>query len=206
MNKPTRRAPGRPRNVEGDRPIPETILQAAITLFLSRGYEAVSMDDIAHESGITKASVYYYFPSKTELLTAAMIQVMNHVHQVTLSRLSKPLPLRERLLEITFTHLQAIDFDLDSFMRKMEATLSAEQLMAMRQAEQKIFDALEAEFTRSSASGEIGPVNPKMAARAYTALLMMGHAKDTDGKSIFANKQEAAEQVIKLLWNGLFPR
>ncbi|MNI05290.1 Biofilm operon icaADBC HTH-type negative transcriptional regulator IcaR [compost metagenome] len=201
-----RRPPGRPRSDQGDIPIPELILKNAIPLFLGRGYEGVSMDDVAKQCGITKASVYYYFPSKAELLTASMIALMNNIRKITILRLSQPLPLRERLLDITQAHLQAIDFDFDSFMRKMESTMSAEQMEAMRLAEQGLFDALEIEFAKASASGEIGFVDPRITARAYVALLMMGHAKDAHGLSLFASKQEAAEKIIELLWNGLSPK
>ncbi|MGG1518384.1 TetR/AcrR family transcriptional regulator [Paenibacillus oryzisoli] len=196
---------GRPRVSEGDIPLRQKVLQTAIPLFLSRGFETVSMDDIAKECQVTKASVYYYFPSKSDLLTASMILLMDNVRRATLQRLSKPAPLRERLIDIAEAHLKAIDFDLHSFMRKMEATLSEEQMQTMRKAEQGILDALEAEFAKSAASGEIGPVNSRIIARAYTSLLMMGHARDADGAKMFPHESEAAVQIVDILWRGLFP-
>ncbi|OAS22379.1 TetR/AcrR family transcriptional regulator [Paenibacillus oryzisoli] len=196
---------GRPRASQGDMPLNQKILMTAIPLFLSRGFESVSMDDIAKECKVTKASVYYYFPSKSDLLTASMIQLMDNVRRVTLKRLSEPTSLRERLLSITEGHLKAVDFDLHSFMRKMEATLSEEQMKAMRKSEQGILDTLETEFQKSINSGEIGPVNPRVIARAYTSLLMMGHATDADGNKMFPHEGEAATQIIDILWHGLYP-
>jgi len=199
------KAPGRPRSKPGAPNVQQSIIRAAIPLFLRRGYEAVSMDDIARASGVTKASVYYYYPSKAELLTAAMVQLMESVGRITLARLSEPRPLRERLLDIAEAHLRAIDFDLHSFMRKLESTMSAEQMALMRQAEQGIFDALEAAFAQAAAAGEIGCVQPRTTARAFAALLMTGHARDAAGAPLFPSPQEAAGQIVGLLWHGLFP-
>ncbi|GAA3434818.1 TetR/AcrR family transcriptional regulator [Kutzneria kofuensis] len=44
------------------------IQDAALALFAGRGYDATSLQDIADELGLTKAAVYYHFPSKLELL------------------------------------------------------------------------------------------------------------------------------------------
>jgi AcrR family transcriptional regulator len=46
----------------------EEILYAAARLFASRGYRAVSMDDVAGSLQYTKSVIYYYFKSKNEIL------------------------------------------------------------------------------------------------------------------------------------------
>ncbi|MGV9797255.1 TetR/AcrR family transcriptional regulator [Mycobacterium sp. NPDC003449] len=48
------------------------ILTAAAELFGERGYDAVSLDDVADRLDVTKGSLYYYFASKDELVTAAI--------------------------------------------------------------------------------------------------------------------------------------
>ena len=48
----------------------ERILQEAVTLFYERGFTATTLDDIAHELGVTKPFIYNHFKSKTELLAA----------------------------------------------------------------------------------------------------------------------------------------
>jgi AcrR family transcriptional regulator len=50
----------------------ESILAAATRLFYERGYQAVTMDDIGAEVGITSTAVYKYFDSKAELLNAVI--------------------------------------------------------------------------------------------------------------------------------------
>lgn len=46
------------------------LLLSANTLFLERGYDAVSLDDIVHHAGGSKASIYKYFGNKEGLFTA----------------------------------------------------------------------------------------------------------------------------------------
>jgi AcrR family transcriptional regulator len=48
-----------------------------LKLFLERGVEAVTIDDIAHEAGIAKGSFYRYFADKEELV-AALFEPVAH--------------------------------------------------------------------------------------------------------------------------------
>lgn len=50
----------------------EAILAAARRTFLGSGYGAVSMDTIAREAGVSKATVYAYFAGKEELFGAVI--------------------------------------------------------------------------------------------------------------------------------------
>ncbi|MFZ4811858.1 MAG: TetR/AcrR family transcriptional regulator [Ilumatobacteraceae bacterium] len=52
----------------------DRILTAATDLFGARGFEAVSLDVIAAEVGVTKQTLLYWFPSKDELLQAVVSQ------------------------------------------------------------------------------------------------------------------------------------
>lgn len=48
------------------------ILRAATRLFLEKGYEATSLQDIADEVGLLKGSLYYYISEKEDLLYAIL--------------------------------------------------------------------------------------------------------------------------------------
>lgn len=50
----------------------QEILTAAAELFGERGYDAVSLEDVAERLDVTKGSLYYYFSSKDELGSAAI--------------------------------------------------------------------------------------------------------------------------------------
>jgi AcrR family transcriptional regulator len=48
------------------------IRAVAIELFTTQGYEQTSLREIADRVGVTKASLYYHYPSKQELLLAVL--------------------------------------------------------------------------------------------------------------------------------------
>jgi AcrR family transcriptional regulator len=50
----------------------QQIITTAAELFGERGYDAVSLEDVAERLDVTKGSLYYYFRSKDELGTAAI--------------------------------------------------------------------------------------------------------------------------------------
>lgn len=48
----------------------QQILNAAVELFVERGYENSSVDEIARVAGLSKGSIYWYFKSKLDILFA----------------------------------------------------------------------------------------------------------------------------------------
>ena len=48
----------------------ERILNAAVDLFADKGFHGTHMKEIAQASGLPKANVYYYFPTKGSIYTA----------------------------------------------------------------------------------------------------------------------------------------
>ena len=55
------------------------ILDTAGRLFMTKGYNSVSISDIAEEIGIAKGTIFYYFNSKEELLDAAFLKVFEKI-------------------------------------------------------------------------------------------------------------------------------
>jgi AcrR family transcriptional regulator len=53
------------------------IVEAAGRLFAERGYDATNFDDIAKSLGMDRATLYYYFKSKTHLLGSAVTDVLS---------------------------------------------------------------------------------------------------------------------------------
>ena len=54
----------------------ERILNVAIDLFAVKGFDAVSLREIAEAAGVRKASLYYYFTTKDEILEQILEYVM----------------------------------------------------------------------------------------------------------------------------------
>ncbi|HEY3833141.1 MAG TPA: TetR/AcrR family transcriptional regulator [Acidimicrobiia bacterium] len=62
---------GRPRSTECDR----AILEAALAEYAARGLEAMSVDAVAARAGVSKATIYRRYPSKVELVMAAVLML-----------------------------------------------------------------------------------------------------------------------------------
>ena len=59
-------------NAERRRISTESVLDSALQLFVTRGYESTSMDDVARAAGLTKGSVYFYFKDKLTLASEVL--------------------------------------------------------------------------------------------------------------------------------------
>jgi AcrR family transcriptional regulator len=55
---------------------PAEILAAALASFAERGFAASRLDDVAHRAGVTKGTLYLYFPNKAELFKAVVNQAV----------------------------------------------------------------------------------------------------------------------------------
>ena len=74
----------------------EAILDATNRLLANKGYEMMSMDDIAAEVGIAKGSLYKHFESKEALGAAVMIRLLQRT-RAALDGLPADLDARGRL-------------------------------------------------------------------------------------------------------------
>ena len=54
----------------------DAIVAAVNRLLAEKGFDAMTVDEVAVEVGIAKASLYKHFPSKEDLAAAAMVRVM----------------------------------------------------------------------------------------------------------------------------------
>jgi AcrR family transcriptional regulator len=77
----------------------ETIRSIAINLFFKKGYFATSISDIAKGSGIQKASIYYHYNSKEDLLF--------HILKVTMDELTAYLKQCLAMVEGTEQRMRA---------------------------------------------------------------------------------------------------
>ena len=53
---------------------PQELLDAALELFGEKGFAATRTDDVAERAGVSKGTLYLYYPSKEELLKAVISQ------------------------------------------------------------------------------------------------------------------------------------
>lgn len=87
----------------------EDIIQAAISLFSKKGFAAASVEEIARESGMAKASFYKYFQGKHELPLVILDQFATEVkHGIRAIHSQNNLDAREKLFRIVKLYLDQI--------------------------------------------------------------------------------------------------
>jgi AcrR family transcriptional regulator len=85
----------------------ERLIKAALGLFTDRGYDNVTVAQIAERAGITRRSYFRYFPDKREVLFAGSDRLPLEVHRAVLAddKTASPLAAVLNALAHVGTHL-----------------------------------------------------------------------------------------------------
>jgi len=122
--------------VEEDRR--RAILDAAVTVVVERGYAAARVSDIARRAGTSTGTVHYYYPTKVDVLDAALQHASERSHsrhRAELVALAEP---REQLLRLI--DLQIPDADVaDEWAIWLEFWNEARRRDELRQRNNEIY-------------------------------------------------------------------
>jgi AcrR family transcriptional regulator len=88
------------------------ILDAALTVFSSKGFHATNVSDVAAQAGVSQGTIYWYFDSKEELFTAAMLSVFADFGQEALASLE--------VCETASEKLRALGRGMEDFLGRVE--------------------------------------------------------------------------------------
>ncbi|MCX8028574.1 MAG: TetR/AcrR family transcriptional regulator [Brevinematales bacterium] len=87
----------------------DKIMNCAISLFSTKGFDATSVDEIAKESGVNKAMIYYYFSSKEGLLNSIIRKGVNEFNElfekIDISNFSSPKEFVSEIVRTAIKHL-----------------------------------------------------------------------------------------------------
>jgi AcrR family transcriptional regulator len=92
----------------------EGILAAARIVISQKGLDKATMDQVADEAGISKATIYLYFKNKEELYYRCVVDRMDELlaEMEKAARIDDPM---ERLRKLVLTQVECIDSDRDFF-------------------------------------------------------------------------------------------
>jgi AcrR family transcriptional regulator len=86
----------------------EAVLLAALELFHTNGYHAVSMEEIGRAAGITGSSVYRHFPGKADLLAAVYHRAVQRVEATTAAALAAATGPAEALDQLVESYVDMV--------------------------------------------------------------------------------------------------
>ncbi len=76
------------------------LLEIAYRMFLTRGYENTSVDEIIDAAGIAKGTYYYYFESKEETLEEVIGMMIEKEAEAAEAVVASPLPVPQKIVGI----------------------------------------------------------------------------------------------------------
>ena len=78
----------------------QELLQIAYRMFISRGYESTSVDEIIEEAGIAKGTFYYYFETKEQLLEEVIGMMIEQETEAAGQILAADIPVPQKIVGI----------------------------------------------------------------------------------------------------------
>lgn len=89
---------------ERSRATRKNIVSAALRLWSQRGFdegfETTTVDEIAESAGLSRASIYYYFPKKEDILREIAWTTAEQIHELSLRSLMTGQPVAEVIDEV----------------------------------------------------------------------------------------------------------
>jgi TetR/AcrR family transcriptional regulator, mexJK operon transcriptional repressor len=94
--------------------------------------------------------------------------------------------------------------EFETMMREASSGLSEEQIAGIRASERAIHELVCTVFKKAMDEGEIVQSDPMLLAHVFTAMLTVKNRKEiiNDKKTV----EQAASEIVELLWTGLVPR
>ena len=152
----------------------EDIVDAAAEIFLERGYERTTIQDVAERVGLNKGSLYHYIHSKEDLLYAVLQEAHQHTAQQGAQALSVAGDALAKLTYVVHSHLSRATADaVKTQVFYQEAKFLApnrlEEILASRDT---YAHAVRQIIAEGQAEGVIAPhLDPQLTSIAILALL-----------------------------------
>jgi TetR/AcrR family transcriptional regulator len=141
----------------------EALLRAAVSAFNRHGFHQTSLDEIAQKLGVTKAALYYYFPTKNALLTACFDEAMKIARESLARAKREGRNGREKVIVMLRRYLEAVTDELSqSLLLTADHALTPgerKRMVDQRDAFEKELRGLVREGIRD---GSIVPCDPKL--------------------------------------------
>src|SRR5512139_1140567 len=88
---------------------PQELLDAALALFVEKGYAATRLEEVAQRAGVAKATLYLYYDNKLELFKAVVRHaIVDRFDEVAQAQAHDRLGAREQLVALLTAFVQRV--------------------------------------------------------------------------------------------------
>jgi AcrR family transcriptional regulator len=108
------------------------LLDAALEVFVSQGYHAAAMDEIAERAGVSKPVLYQHFPGKLELYLALLDQSVDELVKTVRRALRSTADNKQRVAATFSAYFGYVDREGQAFRLVFESDLSNEAAVRER--------------------------------------------------------------------------
>jgi AcrR family transcriptional regulator len=190
----------------------ELVLEVACELFMAKGYDGVSMQQIASAAHMTKGSPYYHFKGKEDLFAHAVMHRVVKIHSGLVAALEGDGPLRERLVAAVAYLLANTDSGMVRLMEDFQRVIGPERCRDYSDqmvTPDMMMDTYRDAFARAEASGMRLRLPPERAAFGLSAMLIgtlhMCHVHGEGALTPEHSTRLAAETVDLFLEGAVIP-
>ncbi|MDR3453114.1 MAG: helix-turn-helix domain containing protein [Rhodoferax sp.] len=179
----------------------EAIVKAVSRLLAEKGFEAMTVDEVAAEVGIAKASLYKHFPSKEDLAAAAMVRVMRRAQDFLRSLPADDAPLDKLRAAARWTMALQLAGEMPSLPSQNSSLRST--LMSCKpylDGLAEVSDRLGGWIAAAQAGGALNPRLPASAV-LYT---LYGRACDPVLEFLKAGGQHSDAEIVELVMSTCF--
>ena len=182
----------------------QMIIATAINVFHQKGYRTATLDDVAHELGLSKAALYHYVSSKEDLLSLIYLQAVESYFTSAYEIAEMDLAPPEKLRFLIRHHIQNIiisNLPMFAVFFSEENQLPKKQFERIREGKKKYTRIVEKMITEGIGQGFFRPVDPKLHAFALIGMCNWLYKWYDPGRGA-ASPEEIADHFIDLLENG----
>lgn len=185
----------------------DRILAAASALFAERGFDAVSVADIAHASGTSTSLIYYHFTDKQTLFETAVLEAADLMESVASAALAAPGGPADRLISFARAYSGLLGSHPDTMRVLILSVASLQGRLPHEVLERAsaIVAALAA-IEEGVAAGLFRPVDPRAAATALFAMTnapVTAQALAVSETPVAASYEDLGERMAELFLRGI---
>lgn len=170
----------------------DEITQAAIDVFLEKGYENTTMEAIAQKAGVSKGGLYHHFKSKDMILMVAIEKISEKVQDL-MGEASKCLSVREGILYYIENYIRYwLEHPKETafLFLSIAKILEKPELLKYYTEYTEYMAFFEGAFTMGIQMGEFKPHNAKV-----SSITLMAALDGVLGYMIFDNELKLEEVV-----------